>query len=171
MPAVGAFAQVHQDLVADAAAGVGGQLDAAGRGEGVYRLDQPDGANAYQVLGGHTAVFVLFGQIHHQSQVVGDQLLAGGSVPGSHAVKQGFFLLGGKGRGQAWPARQIMHRAAVAQTPPQPLPDLAEKLQHGYPSCALFIICIIRKLHQGGLNPLSHGLRRAGSPKGGAFLP
>ena len=37
--------------------------------------------------------------------------------------------------------------------------------------CALFIICIIRKLHQGGLNPLNHGLRRAGSPKGGVFLP
>ena len=132
-------------------------------GEGVYRLDQPDGANAYQVLGGHAAVFVLFCQIHHQPQVVGDQLLAGGGVPGGHAVKQGFFLLGGQGRGQAGPARQIMHRAAVAQTPPQPLPHLPEKLQHGYPSCAIIIICMI------GGTPSVKALRLCQLPRGGSL--
>src|SRR5699024_5141450 len=66
LAAAGSLAQVHQDLVADAAAGVGGQLDVALGGEGVHRLDEADGPDGHQVLGGHPAGLVLFGQVDHQ---------------------------------------------------------------------------------------------------------
>ena len=130
LAAVGGLAQVHQDLVADAAAGVGGQLDAAFRREGVHGLDQPDGADADQVLGGHTAVLVLFGKVHHQPQIVQDERIAGVCLSGGHAGQQGFFLGGGEGRGQAGGAGQILHAAAKPQPRTQAVPELPQKLEH-----------------------------------------
>ena len=72
LPPVGAFAQVHQNFVADAPAGVGGKLDVPLGREGVHRLDEADGADGDHVLLGDAAVLVLFGKVDHQTQVVGD---------------------------------------------------------------------------------------------------
>ena len=108
LPAVGAFAQVHQDLVADAPAGVGGQLDIPRGRKGVHRLDQPDGANGDHVLLRHTAVLVLFGKVDHQTQVVGDEVIARGGIPRHHPGQQGLFLLRCQRRRQAGPAVDVV---------------------------------------------------------------
>ena len=69
----GGLAQVHQDLVFDAAGGVGGQLDVLGRLIGAHRLDQPDGADGDQVLDVDARVLKPAGDVHHQAQVVLDE--------------------------------------------------------------------------------------------------
>lgn len=43
-------AEVHEDLILNAPAGIGGELDALVRAEGVHRLDQPDGADGDEIL-------------------------------------------------------------------------------------------------------------------------
>ena len=93
--------------------------------EGVHGLDEPDGANADHVLGGHAAALVLFGKVDHQPQVVGDERRPGRRrLPAAISGQQGFFLLRGQGRRQAGRARQIMGTAAVAQRVAQePMPE------------------------------------------------
>ena len=108
LPSVGAFSQVHQDLVANAPAGVGGQLDVPRGRKSVHRLDQPDGANGDHVLLRHAAVLVLFGKIDHQPQVVGDEVIARGGISRHHPGQQGLFLLRCQRRRQAGPAVDVV---------------------------------------------------------------
>ena len=70
------LAQIHQNLVLDTARSVGGQLDVFFRAEGVDRLNQADGADRGQVLHPDAGRLELFGDVHHQAQVVDNELLA-----------------------------------------------------------------------------------------------
>ncbi len=65
-----AASKVHEHLVFDAPAGVGGQLDAPVAFEGAHRLDEPDGADGDQVvLIGRLGVVFLH-DMGHQAEVV-----------------------------------------------------------------------------------------------------
>ena len=120
LTAVGAFAQIHQDLVADAAACVGGKFDVPFRREGVDRFDQPDGADGDHVLGRDAGVFVLFGKVDHQPQVVGDEVIPRGAVACHHPGEQGFFLLRRQGRRQAGRPGDIVSSAGADEQDVQP---------------------------------------------------
>ena len=132
LPTVGAFAQIHQDLVADAAAGVSRQLDAPLGREGVHSLDEPDGADGHHVLRGDAAALVFLRKVHHQPQVMGDELIPGGGVAVGHPGQKGFFLFRGQGRRQTRPAVQIMYAARPAQSGPEALQKIYKSLKHRY---------------------------------------
>ena len=79
--------QLHADLIFNAPAGIGGKSGPAGAVEGVDRLDQPDGADADEVVlvAGQGVVF--FGDVGHQPQVVADDLLPRGGVAGAQRLE------------------------------------------------------------------------------------
>ena len=130
---LGALPQVHQDLVLDAPAGVGGQLDVPLYLEGVHRLDEPDGANGDQVLHAGAGTFKLFGDVHHQPQVVGDEGLPGAGHPAADVLHHLGLLLLGQGRGQSLRPIDVMAAPAFRreQPPEQPGQQIANFLEHG----------------------------------------
>ena len=130
--------QEHQDLVFDAARGVGGQFDFFAGIEGVDRLDQTDGADAYQVFDIYAGVFELAGYVDHQPQVMFDQALPGLMVAGGQLHEETPFLLAAERRRQNVAAADIIHplphgqRAAQAQQQDIQLP--AAQKPHAAPS-------------------------------------
>ena len=89
MLAVGA--EVHQYLVLNAAGGVGGQPTRLGP-EGLHRLDESQRADGHQVVLLHPVLGVLLGDVGHQPQVVLDQRVGRGPVPGEHRRDQALLL-------------------------------------------------------------------------------
>ena len=81
-------AQVHEDLVLDAARGIGRQLDLLVRVERVDRLDQADGADGDQILDAHAGVLKLPCDVRHQAQVVLDQRVRRRLLPRLEASKR-----------------------------------------------------------------------------------
>ena len=63
----GYFAQVHQNLVLNAPAGVGRQLDALGGLVGPHRLDESDGPDGNQVLDIDARILEPAGDVDHQA--------------------------------------------------------------------------------------------------------
>ena len=100
LAAVAAFAQIHQNLVFDAAAGIGGKLDVFGGGEGVHRLDQANGADGDDILYRDAAALELAGNVDHQAQVMGDQDIAAALPALFQPLEHELFFGRGKGRGQ-----------------------------------------------------------------------
>ena len=94
-------AQLHPQLVFNAAAGVTGKAGGAGAVIGIYCFNQADGANADKIILPAGNGIILFYNMCHQPQVVTDQRFARGVIPGAHGGEGGLFLLGGKRLGKA----------------------------------------------------------------------
>ena len=92
LPTVAAFAQIHQNFILNAAAGVGGQLDVLARLEGVDRFDEADGADGNQVLHPGRGGVELFGNVHDKTQIMGDEQVSGGGVPLGQTGERLLFL-------------------------------------------------------------------------------
>ena len=89
-------AQLHPQLVFNAAAGVTGKAGGAGAVIGIYCFNQADGADADKIILPAGNGIILFYNMCHQPQVVTDQRFARGGIPGAHGGEGGLFLLGGK---------------------------------------------------------------------------
>ena len=94
-------AQLHPQLVFNAAAGVTGKAGGAGAVIGIYCFDQADGADADKIILPAGNGIILFYNVCHQPQVVADQRFTRGGIPGAHGGEGGLFLLGGKRLGKA----------------------------------------------------------------------
>ena len=97
---VGDLTDVHEDLVFDAARGIGRELDIPVRPEGIDGLDEPDGADGNEVLEIDTRIFKPPRDIHDQAQVVLDERLPRRLVPGGKGLDRAALVLGPKRRGQ-----------------------------------------------------------------------
>ncbi len=74
------LAQIHQDLILDAARGVGRKLYLLAGIEGVHGLDKPDGADGYQILDVDACVLKALRNIHYKAQIVLDKLAPRGVI-------------------------------------------------------------------------------------------
>ena len=93
-------AEVHEDLILNAPAGVGGELDALVRAEGVYRLDQPDGADGDEILLIGGLGVILLQNVRDKPQVVLHQQVPRLQITGGAPLQILPFLLGGQGLGK-----------------------------------------------------------------------
>ncbi len=119
-----ALAQVHEDLVFDAARGVGRELDVLVRLEGVDGLDEADRADRDQVLDVDARVFKPARDVHHQPQVVLDEQGGGLLAPGGERPN-GLLL----GRAVERGSRARRAHAAVLQQL-QPVYRAAQRQRH-----------------------------------------
>ena len=119
-----ALAQVHEDLVFDAARGVGRELDVLVRLEGMDGLDEADRADRDQVLDVNARVFKPARDVHHQPQVVLDEQGSGLLAPGGERPDGPLLCLAVEwgGHGVA-PADVKQPRRAAAQPQPQRRPE------------------------------------------------
>ena len=85
-------AEVHEDLVFNAAAGIGAETDVFVGIEGVDRLDQPDGADGHQIVLLILPAVVFFNDVRDEPQVVLDQEPARVRVAFLHFQKVFAFL-------------------------------------------------------------------------------
>ena len=83
----GIFPQVHEDLILDAAGGVGGQLDVLVGPKGVDGLDEADGADGDQVLLVGGLRVILLDDVGHQAQIVLHQYIPGLQISGGTALQ------------------------------------------------------------------------------------
>ena len=92
-------ADEHEDLVFDAAGGVGGQLRALPLPIGVDRLDQPDAADRDEVVCLRRPV-VLFDDVRDQAHIVAHEHIFGGGVARAGEAQVLCLLFGRKGLGK-----------------------------------------------------------------------
>lgn len=90
--------QIHADLVFNTLAGIAGKSDLPFGTEGVYRLDQTDGADADKIVLTAGRCVVFFCHMSYQPQIVADQPVPSSGVAIAHGGK-GFLLL----RRGEWP--------------------------------------------------------------------
>ena len=109
---------MHQNLVFNASAGVGGQLDALGGLIGPHRLDEADGADGDEVLDVDARVLKPPGDVGHQAQIVLDEQIPGLVVPLLQAGDEGPLLLPAQGGWQGVAAPDIHDLPRLRQ--PQP---------------------------------------------------
>ena len=119
----GIFPQVHEDLIFDAAGGVGGQLDVLVGPKGVDGLDEADGADGDQVLDVDAGVLKPAGDVHHQPQVSLDEGLTGQQLPSLQAGDPLRLLLPGQRRRQRVAAADVHDLIRPAVQPPQKPPQ------------------------------------------------
>ena len=106
---------MHEDLIFDAAGGVGGQLDLLVRLEGIHGLDEADGTDGDEILDTHACVLKPPGDVHHQPEIVFDEGLLGRRIAlheGGDALR---LLLGLEGRRQDVAAADVEHRRRTPQ--------------------------------------------------------
>ena len=129
-PLVLDLAEVHQDLVLDAAGGIGGQLDVFLRAEGIHRLDETDAPDGDQILQTDTGGFKLAGDVDDQPEIVLDQQAAGLRVPGGETPEHLLFGLPVKRGGQ-----HLIPAEVVAAAGQQPVKQTVEQTgqQSPYP--------------------------------------
>ena len=106
-----------------AAGGVGCQLDVLIRPIGAHGLDETDGADGNEILDVDARILEPAGDVHHQTQVMLDQLLSGGLL--SQSVQQLRLSLPAQRRWKRIAAADIMQlrlpaQSQTAQQPPQP---------------------------------------------------
>ena len=95
------LAQVHQDLVFNAAGGVGRKLDLLPAVKGVHSLDEPDRPDGDQILQVDAGVFKALGDIDHEPKIVLNQAPARLSVPCFQGGERRLLVLAGEGSGQS----------------------------------------------------------------------
>ena len=118
----GIFPQVHEDLILDAAGGVGGQLDVLVGPKGVDGLDEADGADGDQVLDVDAGVLKAAGNVHHQPQIPLDEGLPHRQLASVQPGQQRRLLVPGQRRRQGVAAADIhdlIRPAESAQKRPQ----------------------------------------------------
>ena len=136
-------AEVHEDLVLNAPAGIGGQPDVLLRLEGGDALDEPDGADGDQVILVPALGVVLLDDMRHQAQVVLDEDVPGLQVAGGAALQTAPLLLrlqgtgkgsGGVGQaqGEKLPGTDPFHRGQ--HIPVFPAGGRRSSRNHGLPS-------------------------------------
>ena len=79
-------AEVHEDFVFNAAAGVGGQAHIFVPLEGGHPLDEPNGANGDEIVLISRLGVVFFHDMSHQAQIVLNEFVPGVAVPLGHAL-------------------------------------------------------------------------------------
>ena len=114
---VGDLADVHEDLIFDAARGIGRELDIPVGPEGIDGLDEPDGADGNEVLEIDARIFKPPRDIHDQAQVVLDERLPRRLVPGGEGLDRAALVLGlsGAGRTSLPPMYMIFPRLYEAE--------------------------------------------------------
>lgn len=113
---LGIFAQMHENFVLDAAGGIGRKLDVPGGAKGVDRLDEPDGADADEILDPHPGIFKFARDIDHQAEIVGDEHIPRLWIPLFHPPEYLRLLLLGQWGRQGVRAVDVMELPAA---PPQ----------------------------------------------------
>ena len=111
--------EVHQDLIVDALAGVGGEPCTFGAVEGVHCLYQSDRADGNQFLLFRLGHPVFFDDVCHQPHIVQDQLFPGAAVACRQRLETRLLLL---------PAQGLAERAGFAHVEKK-TEELLEKLQ------------------------------------------
>ena len=86
-------AEVHEDLIFNASAGIGGQAHVFVRLEGGHPLDEADGTDGEQVVLISALGVVFFDDVRHQAQVMLNELAAGIRIPPGHSLQQELLLL------------------------------------------------------------------------------
>ena len=79
-------AEVHENFVFNAAAGVGGQAHIFVPLEGGHPLDEPNGANGDEIVLISRLGVVFFHDMSHQAQIVLNEFVPGVAVPLGHAL-------------------------------------------------------------------------------------
>jgi len=93
-------AEIHEDLVFDAAAGIGGKPYIFVRLEGGDPLDEADGADGNEVVLISALGVVFLDDVCHQPQVVLNELFPGILVAFRHSIQTILLLLPGQGTGE-----------------------------------------------------------------------
>ena len=125
-----AFAQIHEDLVFDAARGVGRKLDVLVRLEGVDGLDEPDRADRDQVLDVDAGVFKPARDVHYQPQVVLDEQGSGVLAPGGECADGLLLGLTLERGGHGIAPTDVKHsRRTAAQPQPQHHPEYTQSFR------------------------------------------
>ena len=104
------FAQIHQYLVFDAAAGIGRKLYVLAGIEGVDSLDKPDRADGYQVLKVYPGVLKALRDVDDKAQIVLDEKPARGLVTVVERGDGALLLCARKGRRQCVAAADVKNR-------------------------------------------------------------
>ena len=97
-------AEVHEDLILDTPAGIGGQAHVFVRLEGGDPLDEPDGADGDQVVLVPGLGVILLHNMGHQSQIVLHQHVAGLQIPLGAPLQILLLLRRLQGAGKGAPA-------------------------------------------------------------------
>ena len=118
------LAQMHEDLVLDAAAGIGRELDVLSGVEGVDGLDQPDRADGDQILDVDAGVLEAARDEDHQAQVVLDEEPARGVIADVERADRRLLVLSLQGRRQGVAAADVKNRRRLdAEDGKNPLPQ------------------------------------------------
>ena len=113
--APGDLAQIHQDLVLDAARGVGGEFDLAVAAVGADRLDETDRADRDQILRAHAARFELAREKNDKTEIVLDERAACAFVTGLTGCGRGGLLLGRQRRRKDFAAADVIDGRQTAK--------------------------------------------------------
>ena len=116
-------AQIHEDLILDAARGICGKFDIFIGAKGVDRLDQSDGADGYQIVSVHACIFKFSGYVDDEPQIMFDELCLDRLriVARFQLGKQLRLLFGRKRKRQRFAPAQIMHDIRLRAQAAQPL--------------------------------------------------
>ena len=93
--------EVHEDFVLHAPGRIGGQPDAFARIKGGHGLNEPDGADGYEVLLVRGLGVVFFHNMGHQTQVAFNEDIARLQIPSCSLFQVFLLLFCGQGLGKA----------------------------------------------------------------------
>ena len=121
------LADVHEDLILDAARGIGRQLDVPVRFECADGLDEADGPDGDQVLDVHAGVLEPARDVDHEPQIALDEPGPRGLVARGGLLQEGLLLLRGKRRRENVAAADVHELCGLPQEALQPV---REKFKH-----------------------------------------